>query len=346
MNHLRAWLRSAGPLLVALPALIVLLSLGGYLLTSRTIANDREEEAEQRAQVVSVRTEGLLGRVRAFSSGLGTALATEPEARQDIFAAAAARWGAASGIADALWVERAGSRLIAAYTKRVSSDVRPGIDVSGWPGLAPELLNRSTTFALRASSLGSLNGEPGFYVVDGASFGGRAGFLALFVPRGWLTSALALDPQEVAIDLDGRRVDGTLDPTPSATTSFESLGRRWGIGVGREPLTGLQTILPWLAVAWPLAAALVAFLIGRAILLRRRAERDVERMFDVTMDAMCVAGIDGYFKRVNPGYARMLGYSQHELLSRPFSDFIHPDDRERANEAMGALVRGEKVVGL
>ena len=42
---------------------------------------------------------------------------------------------------------------------------------------------------------------------------------------------------------------------------------------------------------------------------------------------LCVAGIDGYFKALNPAWTRVLGYAQEELLSRPYIDFVHPDDR-------------------
>ena len=70
------------------------------------------------------------------------------------------------------------------------------------------------------------------------------------------------------------------------------------------------------------------------------------RLFDLSLDLFCVAGFDGYFKRVNRAFVRTLGYPQEELLSTPFLDFTHPDDRERARQALGRLAAGEDIVGF
>jgi PAS domain S-box-containing protein len=60
--------------------------------------------------------------------------------------------------------------------------------------------------------------------------------------------------------------------------------------------------------------------------VRERTEEERERFFNLSLDLMCIAGTDGYFKRVNPAFQRTLGHPTEELLSRPFLDFIHPDD--------------------
>ncbi|WP_374948770.1 ATP-binding protein [Mucilaginibacter sp.] len=54
----------------------------------------------------------------------------------------------------------------------------------------------------------------------------------------------------------------------------------------------------------------------------------VERFFELTPDLLCIAGYDGYFKKINPAVSELLGYSNEELYSRPISSFIFFEDRE------------------
>ena len=55
-----------------------------------------------------------------------------------------------------------------------------------------------------------------------------------------------------------------------------------------------------------------------------RSESELERFFDLTLDLLVIAGFDGYMKRLNPAYARTLGYPMQELLARPMLDVVHP----------------------
>jgi rsbT co-antagonist protein RsbR len=55
---------------------------------------------------------------------------------------------------------------------------------------------------------------------------------------------------------------------------------------------------------------------------------DMEEFFDLTLEMMCIAGLDGYFKRMNQAWTSVLGHSIEELMAEPFIHFVHPDDRE------------------
>ena len=78
---------------------------------------------------------------------------------------------------------------------------------------------------------------------------------------------------------------------------------------------------------------------------RLRAEREAERIFEMSPALLAVAGFDGYLRRFNPAF-EVFGYSREELLSRPWIEFAHPDDRERMVQAAASLERGADVVEL
>jgi diguanylate cyclase (GGDEF)-like protein/PAS domain S-box-containing protein len=68
------------------------------------------------------------------------------------------------------------------------------------------------------------------------------------------------------------------------------------------------------------------------------------QLFNLAQDMLCVAGVDGYLKAVNPAWQRTLGWTAEELTSRPHVDFMHPADRETAHSAPDVLIAGQHVV--
>jgi PAS domain S-box-containing protein len=77
---------------------------------------------------------------------------------------------------------------------------------------------------------------------------------------------------------------------------------------------------------------------------RRRAQDDLDRFFALSLDLLCVVGFDGYFKRVNPAWQQVLGYTSDELLSRPYLEFIHPEDRDASREEALKLSAGAALL--
>ena len=71
-----------------------------------------------------------------------------------------------------------------------------------------------------------------------------------------------------------------------------------------------------------------------------------ERFFELSLDMLCLAGLDGYFKRLNPVWEQVLGFSRQELMDHPFLDFVHPDDVENTREETRKLVAGAIVTSF
>jgi PAS domain-containing protein len=137
------------------------------------------------------------------------------------------------------------------------------------------------------------------------------------------------------------------DPEPADATLVLCVVPIAICAISYGPLGGVLASLVGVAltVAWTLyadagvgpvgyGARIVAFVVvgvvvGRYATERRALERRLDRAYDVAVDLHCTAGFDGHFQRVNPAGCALLGYSEAELLTRPFLDLVHPEDRER-----------------
>lgn len=71
-----------------------------------------------------------------------------------------------------------------------------------------------------------------------------------------------------------------------------------------------------------------------------------EKLFKYSNDVICMAGIDGYFKKVNPAFQTLLGWRSEELSQKPFIDFVHPDDREFTRQEFSKMEAGEVTVNF
>jgi PAS domain S-box-containing protein len=76
---------------------------------------------------------------------------------------------------------------------------------------------------------------------------------------------------------------------------------------------------------------------------RHRTEQERDRFFTLSLDLLCIAGHDGYFKRVNPAFQRILGFDEEHFLARPFLESVHPDDVFTTLEQMQELAEGRLV---
>jgi len=93
-----------------------------------------------------------------------------------------------------------------------------------------------------------------------------------------------------------------------------------------------------------LCVGIALFAIRRDFAGRARAESELNRFFDLSIDIFTISSADGYFKRLSPAVTDMLGYSIDEALRIPYMELVHPDDRQRALEAVKRQVeKGERI---
>jgi diguanylate cyclase (GGDEF)-like protein/PAS domain S-box-containing protein len=72
----------------------------------------------------------------------------------------------------------------------------------------------------------------------------------------------------------------------------------------------------------------------------KKTEEERDRLFMTAPDLLCIATVDGYFKRVNPSFTRVLGFTPEELLSRPILDLVHPEDKGDTQDEFAKVANG------
>ena len=141
---------------------------------------------------------------------------------------------------------------------------------------------------------------------------------------------------QAAYTLPGAELTGRIMESVNAMENAEQdlLGKRDAEARTSSRRTELLLVLGMVATIGMVLGAFL--LLQREVKERARAEEEVNQFFEISADLLCVAGNDGYFKRVNPMWEKVLGFPAAELLSKPYFDFIHPEDLQKTRAAAEA----------
>jgi PAS domain S-box-containing protein len=157
---------------------------------------------------------------------------------------------------------------------------------------------------------------------------------------------IAIGASAVDLVLMGTRLADGIDGTMEAIRGSGPMPVVFvGAAADEEKVRRLEPSLPHAFLAIPCSDRELRSTVelARSRQETARAVHDLDSYFDVSLDLLCVLGGDGYFKRLNPAWEETLGFTREELRSRPFTDFVHPDDRRRTLEQNARVRAGEKA---
>jgi PAS domain S-box-containing protein len=87
-------------------------------------------------------------------------------------------------------------------------------------------------------------------------------------------------------------------------------------------------------------------LLEQRVLELNEARAELDRFFSVSLDLLCIADVDGSFKRVNPAWTAVLGWTPAELTTNPYLHLVHPDDRQATIAEGAQLAQGGATISF
>lgn len=239
--------------------------------------------------------------------------------------------------------------------------------VSGGPAVSEPL-----TFQATVEELAAGNVEPvvrGVVIASPVTMRDRAGG----TPHGWLTLSLATEaffeplisrqdgdrlivrdvtdadsPRRIHVSRAGETMSSGLEATDVLTLA----NRQWEVTLRRPFRPGMLpgTVL----VAGVLISLLLFFLVRNSYLVRDRARAIAERMTEAWRESeerrqrteelslIMVTHVDpeGCWQKVPPRLCQLLQCAEQELLGRPVSESVEPQDRDHFEQARRSLLDG------
>jgi PAS domain S-box-containing protein len=372
---------SLSPRQVVPVVLVLAVTVAGFFGARLLGERDARREAEHRADVAAAQIRGRVEQGASLADSLRRLMVgvAGPGVTSKEFARNSARWLSPAGFPAAAWVEQVPASERAAYERRighpvVTQDRRggvaragtrpsylpatlvstippmtvPGIDLSAEPGFRAALSRASTLYDAGATPLAARrDGTRGLFLIRLAPrlVGGvvEPGFVVVFLSELWLRAA-ATDTAALQLTTGGDA--GPAGGGETVTRSFTEAGQRFEVTVPRGSVSGAAAVLPWIILGAGLVLAGLAGALGVNAARRAKAQDELDRIFSLSPDVIAVADFEGHFTRVNPGAEQVLGYTEEELLTHPYLELVHPDDRARTAEEAAAIAAGKAAISF
>jgi PAS domain S-box-containing protein len=365
---------------IAAVALVLGLTVAGFIVARVLAERDARHNSERRVEIAAAHIRSRVEGATSLTESLRRFMLDEGSTgvRNDEFTRNALRWLSPAEVPAAAWAEEVQAADRAAYERRIGQPivmpgergkaVPPGTSylpatlVSGYPpmdsrgiDLRRELgIAAALGRAIRPGGVGATpiaarsDGTRGLFLVapapnliDGVL---RPGAVVVFLPEANLRAAARNPPGLRFPPVD--RSSGDRAGGDTVRDAFAVAGQRFAVVMPKEAVSGPGAVLPWVILAGGLLLALFAGALGVIAARRARAQRDFDRIFNLSPDLVAVADFDGHFTRVNPAAEQILGYTEEELLTRPYLDLVHPNDRERTAAEAAAIGEGKRTVSF
>ena len=370
------------PRQIAPVALVLAVAVASFIIAHMLAERDVQRDSERRAEVAAAQIHGRIVQAASLTESLRRFMldAGGTGVTSDQFTRNALRWLSPADFPAAAWVEAVPDSRRSAYERRIGQPIvtpderhsvvpagsrssylaatlvsgfpplaLPGIDLSGEPGMATALDRATHLDRVTATpAAGPDTGTNGLFLIAPApnlvEESLRPGYVVVFVPD--LTLSAAADTPGLRLAVGGTGTGGPPAGGQTVRTSFTEAGQRFDVILPRGSVQGAAAALPWIILACGLVLAGLAAALGINAARRARAQNELDRIFNLSSDLIVVANFERHFTRVNPAAEQILGYTQDELLERPYLDFVHPDDRERTAAEAAAIGQGKTTLSF
>jgi PAS domain S-box-containing protein len=359
-------------------ALLVAVTIGAFMLAREVAERDATRDSEHRAQAAAAQIRFRITEATSLTESLRRFMVDEggTGVTNAQFRRAALRWLSPADLPTVAWAERVRAADRSAYERRVGHAIvlpdehhtvsphrpsylsatlisgfapmsRRGVDLESEPGVG--IAFKRGSIGIGASVVATQrDGTSGFFLVaqapnwiDGAL---RPGAVVAFVPEATLRAA-ASNPAGLQVGTGDGAAPGRAPPN-TVRVGLILAGQQFAVLMPREGVAGPGEVLPWIILGTGLVLAALAAALGVIGARRARAQRDFDRIFNLSADLVAVADFDGFFTRVNPAAEQVLGYAEEEVVGRPYLDFVHPEDRERTAAEAAAIAAGRRTVSF
>ena len=72
--------------------------------------------------------------------------------------------------------------------------------------------------------------------------------------------------------------------------------------------------------------------------------KQIQLLYNISHDLMIITNYDGFFKRINPRFTSVIGYTLTEIIAQKFINFVHPEDLSVTETELSKLLMEKETI--